>query len=313
MERSDVGRPVIAGLEMSTKTSTGKAPVKKTTYSRFMDDSRCGTLSNAYVLQTSGSSDVESEEEKEDHEATPKSSGRRLLFTDVLAAVNTSKVTTTVSKTLPDWKMITATEQPPPSDKLPRTGKKGEKLTPTCGVGRSVPAKSGSANRPSLSSDGTFKTSATAGVCLPTSGTPSISKPRQPSMSKQPLRVRRQLISCKEPSNEMKNQPRPRCSSSAEKRSEPTLDVSEGEREETLLDELPGHSNIQVYRKLRNTNLLLGKLMNEMRHTERRVRASEEERASTSISSSSSGGSGGLRKKKDVPLQVRVNAPTCVV
>ena len=106
VERSDVGRPVIAGLEMSTKTSTGKAPVKKTTYSRFMDDSRCGTLSNAYVLQTSGSSDVESEEEKEDHEATPKSSGRRLLFTDVLAAVNTSKVTTTVSKTLPDWKTL---------------------------------------------------------------------------------------------------------------------------------------------------------------------------------------------------------------
>jgi hypothetical protein len=44
-----------------------------------------------------------------------------------------------------------------------------------------------------------------------------------------------------------------------------------------------------------------------MRHTERRVRALEE-RASTPISSSSSsssGGSGELRKKNNVPLQVR--------
>ena len=64
VERSNVGCPVIAGLEMSTKTSTGKALVKNTTYSRFMDDSRCGTLSNAYVLQTSDSSDLESEKEK---------------------------------------------------------------------------------------------------------------------------------------------------------------------------------------------------------------------------------------------------------
>ena len=302
---------------MTTRTSTGKAPVRRTTYSRFMDVSRRGTN----VLQTSDSSGAESEERnKGPPDTTPITSRRRLLVSDVLATIKPRKVTSAVAKTLPDWtesskKTITAKQPTPPSDKLPRTGERGEMFTPPCGVSRPVPAKLGSANGPPLRNNSASKTSTAAGgVCLPISGTPSISKPWQQKTSKQPPSVKRQLISSAlcEPSNKVKYQLAPGCSGSADKSSEQALDESEEEREETLLDKSPGQSNLQVYRELRNTNLLLGKLINEMRHTERRVRALEE-RASTPISSSSSsGGNGELRKKNNVPLQVRVNATTCV-
>ena len=71
------------------------------------------------------------------------------------------------------------------------------------------------------------------------------------------------------------------------------------------------HDNIQVFCELKNTNLLLGKLINEIGQTERRVQALEE-RASTSVSSSSSGGSGSTRQKqKNIPLQVTVCIVAC--
>ena len=75
--------------------------------------------------------------------------------------------------------------------------------------------------------------------------------------------------------------------------------MSENESDE---DESCNVHGKEIFQELRSTNLLLGKLINEMRQTE--CRLEEKATATTSASSSSSGAS--ERKTKCVPLQIRV-------
>lgn len=88
--------------------------------------------------------------------------------------------------------------------------------------------------------------------------------------------------------------------------------MSEDESDTLNEDESSNMHGREIFQELRSTNLLLGKLINEMRQTERRVKALEEKAtATTSASSSSSGAS--ERKTKCVPLQIRVRIYLLIV
>ena len=86
--------------------------------------------------------------------------------------------------------------------------------------------------------------------------------------------------------------------------------MSEDESDALNEDESYNMHGREIFQELRSTNLLLGKLINDMRQTERRVKALEE-KATTSTSSSSSGAS--ERKAKVVPLQIRVRLYLLIV
>ena len=274
---------------MALSATTAKPPARKTTYSEFSEDRKRGT-----DLHTNDSSGSESEGSKTQTEVTPKTTGKQLLVSDVLARIKPKEFipASGVAKTLASGSTS--------SKQLSRKADKGKTTTPA----------SSALNRPSTANpSASHRLSLISGPGRAgTLGTPSISKTKQPSRAIEQSSVKRQLISsapCKRKGGVsedllfsggfgIQNE---------KETSEPLLNQSEGENDEELLGQ------VQVYRELRNTNLLIGKLINEMRSTERRVQALEEERASTSVSSSSSssGGSGRLRKRKDVPLQVRVN------
>ena len=273
---------------MALSATTAKPPARKTTYSEFSEDRKHRT-----DLQTSDSSGSESEGSKTQTELTPKTTGKQLLVGDVVARIKPKEFipASGMAKTLASGSTS--------SKQLSRKGDKGKTTTPTSSaLNRSSTANPSASHQLSLIS-GPGRSG--------TLGIPSISKTKQPSRAIEQSSVKRQLISsapCKWKGSVSKDVFSGGFSIQNEKEtSEPLLNQSEEENDEELLGQ------VQVYRELHNNDLLIGKLINEMRSTESRVQALEEERASTSVSSSSSssGGSGGLRKRKDVPLQVQVN------
>ena len=102
---------------MASNCSSDEAPVEKTSYASFAEDVRRGTLREKYVLQTSDSSNRESED-YEPVTSTPIPSDKRLLDSEVLASIKAracdrvSKVPSTaktppisqsVARCLPNW------------------------------------------------------------------------------------------------------------------------------------------------------------------------------------------------------------------
>ena len=67
---------------MALSATTAKPPTRKTTYSEFSEDRKCGT-----DLQTSDSSGSESEGSKTQTKVTPKTNGKQLLVSDVQARI----------------------------------------------------------------------------------------------------------------------------------------------------------------------------------------------------------------------------------
>ena len=88
--------------------------------------------------------------------------------------------------------------------------------------------------------------------------------------------------------------------------------MSEDESDTLNEDESCNTHGREIFQELRSTNLLLGKLINEMRQTDCRVKALEEKATATTCASSSSSGAS-ERKTKCVPLQIRVRIHLLIV